>query len=166
MTSSEDLEAFIKRHRELLSKEREAEAERSSLLLSNCGSKLLEQKGLALIGLGIVGMNVGLGGKMSVVNVLLTLQIWLDVLFGKCRLIELERPAAYHTTSIFPPHAIRYSPPLHSRRFLLIDSLGLGIWLESKRMRELVLRRNHPNQRSQKQISLWIPNLLKGLSTK
>lgn len=75
MTSSEDLEAFIKRHRELLSKEREAEAERSSLLLSNCGSKLLEQKGLALIGLGIVGMNVGLGGKMSVVNVLLTLQI-------------------------------------------------------------------------------------------
>lgn len=68
MTSPADLEAFINRHRELLSKEREAEVERSSLLLSNCGPKLLEQKGLALIGLGVVGINVGLGGKMSAVN--------------------------------------------------------------------------------------------------
>lgn len=68
MTSPADLEAFINRHRELLSKEREAEVERSSLLLSNCGPKLLEQKGLALIGLGVVGINVGLGGKMLAVN--------------------------------------------------------------------------------------------------
>ena len=42
---------------------REAEVQRSSLLLSNCGPKLLEQKGLALAGLGIASMNVGLGGK-------------------------------------------------------------------------------------------------------
>lgn len=75
MASSQDLEAFIKRHRELLAKEREAEIERSSLLLSNCGPKLLEQKGLALIGLGVVGINIGLGGKMSAVHGLPTLQI-------------------------------------------------------------------------------------------
>lgn len=67
MASTEQLAAFINRHRELLAKERDAEIERSSLLLSNCGSKLLEQKGLALAGLGIVGINVGLGGKTSAV---------------------------------------------------------------------------------------------------
>ncbi|KAI0050286.1 P-loop containing nucleoside triphosphate hydrolase protein [Auriscalpium vulgare] len=87
MTSSEtDLLAFKNRHRDLLAKERNAEIERSTLLLSNCGPKLLEQKGLALNGLGIVGVNIGLGGKT---------------------LIELERPAAYHTSPSFPPHTIR-----------------------------------------------------------
>ncbi|OBZ66935.1 DNA polymerase alpha-associated DNA helicase A [Grifola frondosa] len=50
-------------------------------LLSNCGPKLLEQKGLALGGLGVASINIGLGGKT---------------------LVELERPAAYHTTPIFP----------------------------------------------------------------
>jgi DNA polymerase alpha-associated DNA helicase A len=59
------LSLFIDRHRILLAKERNAEVERSSLLLSNCGPKLLEQKGLALLGLGIVGVNIGLGGKTS-----------------------------------------------------------------------------------------------------
>uniref|UniRef100_A0A8H7XU73 DNA helicase n=1 Tax=Psilocybe cubensis TaxID=181762 RepID=A0A8H7XU73_PSICU len=63
MASESDLKAFISQQRVLLSKERDAEIERSSLLLSNCGPKLLEQKGLALGGLGIVGMNIGLGGK-------------------------------------------------------------------------------------------------------
>jgi hypothetical protein len=63
MASAVDLKNFIDRQRILLGKEREAEIERSSLLLSNCGPKLLEQKGLSLGGLGIVGMNVGLGGK-------------------------------------------------------------------------------------------------------
>lgn len=55
--------AFIARQRVLLAKEREAEIERSSLLLSNCGPKLLEQKGLSLGGLGVSGISIGLGGK-------------------------------------------------------------------------------------------------------
>ncbi|KAF8065235.1 P-loop containing nucleoside triphosphate hydrolase protein [Lyophyllum atratum] len=77
---------FIARQRLLLKKERDAEITRSSLLLSNCGPKLLEQKGLSLGGLGIVGVNIGLGGKT---------------------LVELERPTAYHTNPAFPPHTIR-----------------------------------------------------------
>ncbi|KAF9523770.1 AAA domain-containing protein [Crepidotus variabilis] len=86
MASDTDLRAFIDRQRILLAQERAAEIERSSLLLSNCGPKLLEQKGLSLAGLGVVGMNVGLGGKT---------------------LVELERPLAYHTSNIFPPHTFR-----------------------------------------------------------
>jgi len=66
MASEGDIRAFIDRQRVLLAKDRDAEIERSSLLLSNCGPKLLEQKGLSLGGLGIVGMNVGLGGKTYV----------------------------------------------------------------------------------------------------
>jgi hypothetical protein len=31
--------------------------------LSSCSQKLLEKKGLALGGLGVVGINIGLGGK-------------------------------------------------------------------------------------------------------
>lgn len=57
------LAAFIARQRILLAKEREAEIDRTSLLLSNCGPKLLEQKGLALGGLSVSSINVGLGGK-------------------------------------------------------------------------------------------------------
>ncbi|KAH9942064.1 P-loop containing nucleoside triphosphate hydrolase protein [Amylocystis lapponica] len=63
MSTDEQLRAFISRHRLLLGKEREAEVERTSLLLSNCGPKVLEQKGLALGGLGVTNVNVGLGGK-------------------------------------------------------------------------------------------------------
>ena len=63
MASAVELQDFIDRQRILLAKEREAEIERSSLLLSNCGPKILEQKGLSLGGLGVVGMHVGLGGK-------------------------------------------------------------------------------------------------------
>ncbi|KAF7968001.1 hypothetical protein HWV62_32200 [Athelia sp. TMB] len=86
MASPEELAAFIARHRALLARERDAEIERSALLLSNCGPRLLEQKGLALLGLGVASVNIGLGGKT---------------------LIELERPAAYHTSPVFPPHTIR-----------------------------------------------------------
>lgn len=81
-----DLAAFIEKQRFLLAQERSAEIQRSSLLLSNCGPKLLEQKGLSLAGLGVVAVNVGLGGKT---------------------LVELERPTAYHTSPIFPPHTFR-----------------------------------------------------------
>ena len=67
MTTSEtQLKSFIDRHRKLLLEERDAEIERSSLLLSNCGPKLLEQKGLALAALGVVGVNIGLGGKTCI----------------------------------------------------------------------------------------------------
>ncbi|PPQ95376.1 hypothetical protein CVT26_008221 [Gymnopilus dilepis] len=86
MVSEADIKTFINRQRDLLARERETEIERSSLLLSNCGPKLLEQKGLSLAGLGIASMNVGLGGKT---------------------LVELERPSAYHTSPIFPPHTFR-----------------------------------------------------------
>ncbi|XP_006455227.1 hypothetical protein AGABI2DRAFT_145440 [Agaricus bisporus var. bisporus H97] len=58
-----NITAFIDRQRVLLTKERLAEVERSSLLLSNCGPKLLEQKGLSLGGLGVANINIGLGGK-------------------------------------------------------------------------------------------------------
>lgn len=58
-----NIAAFISRQRVLLAKERQAEVERTSLLLSNCGPKLLEQKGLSLGGLGVANINIGLGGK-------------------------------------------------------------------------------------------------------
>ncbi|EPS95334.1 hypothetical protein FOMPIDRAFT_1132627 [Fomitopsis schrenkii] len=86
MSTEEQLRGFLARQRVLLSREREAEVERSSLLLSNCGPKLLEQKGLALGGLGVASINIGLGGKT---------------------LVELERPTAYHSTPLFPPHSLR-----------------------------------------------------------
>ncbi|KAE9390633.1 P-loop containing nucleoside triphosphate hydrolase protein [Gymnopus androsaceus JB14] len=87
MTSSDSqLSAFIDRQKQLLARERDTEIERSTLLLSNCSPKLLEQKGLALLGLGIHEVKIGLGGKT---------------------LVELERPSAYHTNPIFPPHTLR-----------------------------------------------------------
>lgn len=61
-----DIQAFIDQQRLLLAKEREAEIQRSSLLLTNCAAKLLEQKGLSLGGLGIADIQIGLGGKSSV----------------------------------------------------------------------------------------------------
>ncbi|KAL1701331.1 P-loop containing nucleoside triphosphate hydrolase protein [Schizophyllum commune] len=84
--ATSNLSKFIERQRQLLSAERQAEIERSSLLLSNCGPKLLEQKGLALLNLGVASINIGLGGKT---------------------LVELERPSAHHSSPIFPPHTLR-----------------------------------------------------------
>lgn len=65
-STDEIIRAFLERHRRLLAKEREAEIERTSLLLTNCAPSLLEQKGLALGGLGVANINVGLGGKTCV----------------------------------------------------------------------------------------------------
>ncbi|KAI6015013.1 AAA domain-containing protein [Pisolithus orientalis] len=84
--TAESLRAFISRQRTLLSLEREAEIERTSLLLTNCTPRLLEQKGLALGSLGVVSAGIGLGGKT---------------------LVELERPAAFHSSQLFPPHTFR-----------------------------------------------------------
>ena len=66
MSNEQHLAAFIARQRLLLSREREEEITRGSLLLTNCGTKLLEQKGLALTGLSVVDIKIGLGGKMCV----------------------------------------------------------------------------------------------------
>ena len=63
MSSETQLAAFFARHRLLLAKERDEEISRSSLLLTNCAPKLLEQKGLAITGLGVVDAKIGLGGK-------------------------------------------------------------------------------------------------------
>ncbi|KAN0094675.1 AAA domain containing protein [Tylopilus felleus] len=76
-SSESTLQAFISRQRTLLAQERDAEIERTSLILSNASPKLLEQRGLALGGLGVVSASVGLGGKT---------------------LVELERPSAYHSS--------------------------------------------------------------------
>ncbi|KAG8216052.1 DNA helicase [Butyriboletus roseoflavus] len=62
-SSESAVQAFILRHRTLLAKERDVEIERTSLILSNASPKLLEQRGLALGGLGVVSAGVGLGGK-------------------------------------------------------------------------------------------------------
>ena len=65
-STDENIRAFIQRHRDLLLKEREAEVERTSLLLTNCPPSLLEQKGLAIGSLGVANVSVGLGGKTCV----------------------------------------------------------------------------------------------------
>jgi DNA polymerase alpha-associated DNA helicase A len=61
--SEEELIAFFERERYLLQVERDEEIKRSALILSGCSARLLEVRGLALIGLGVVGINIGLGGK-------------------------------------------------------------------------------------------------------
>lgn len=66
MASQEDITTFIQRHQALLEKERDAEIEQSALLLSNCPPKLLEQKGLALVNLGVANIRIGLGGRRCV----------------------------------------------------------------------------------------------------
>ena len=56
---------FIERQKALLEKERVAEAEQNSLLRSDDPKnyKTLQTKGLALTGLTVIGITVGLGGK-------------------------------------------------------------------------------------------------------
>ncbi|OCF38686.1 DNA helicase [Kwoniella heveanensis CBS 569] len=85
------LEAFIARHQYLLQLERKAEEEQTRLLNSNCSPRLLEQRGLALGGLGVSNISVGLGGK---------------------NLIELHRPSAYHVNPQLPPHTFRNGDPV------------------------------------------------------
>lgn len=61
--SEDDLKAFITRQFYLLEREKDAELERSSLLISKCSQTVLEQRGLALGGLGVASVSIGLGGK-------------------------------------------------------------------------------------------------------
>lgn len=104
-STDEGIRKFVTRHRELLAKEREAEIERTSLLLTNCPPSLLEQKGLALGSLGVANINIGLGGKTCVDNSGLFANVLTRL---KRSLVELERPTAYSTTPLFPPHTFRY----------------------------------------------------------
>ena len=67
-STDKQLQAFIFRTRLLLARERDAEIKRSALLLTNCGQKVLEQKGLALGALGVAAVNVGLGGKTCAIS--------------------------------------------------------------------------------------------------
>lgn len=61
--SREQLAVFISRLQHLLALERAAEEDQTRLLNSKCSHRLLEQKGLALGGLGVAGISLGLGGK-------------------------------------------------------------------------------------------------------
>ena len=54
---------FFENYRRLLERERDAEIAQTALLLTNCSPKLLERKGLALTGLRVANVNIGLGGK-------------------------------------------------------------------------------------------------------
>ncbi|KAK1222273.1 hypothetical protein PQX77_014906 [Marasmius sp. AFHP31] len=64
--SSSELSAFISRQRHLLALERAADLDRSRLLLTKCPPKQLERNGLALLGLTVSNVEVGLGGKVLV----------------------------------------------------------------------------------------------------
>ena len=95
------LAAFIARQRVLLTKEREAEIDRTSLLLSNCAPRLLEQKGLALGSLSVSSINIGLGGKTWIIFQCTTYSL---LRFVEDSLVELKRP---DTSPIFPSLSFR-----------------------------------------------------------
>ncbi|WVN87678.1 uncharacterized protein L203_102864 [Cryptococcus depauperatus CBS 7841] len=103
VTTDEALSAFIKRHRQLLELERKAEEEQTRLLNSKCPPKLLEQRGLALNGLGVSGISVGLGGKS---------------------LVELYRPLVYYTSPVLPPHTFRSGDPVRIEAHVSTTSKG------------------------------------------
>lgn len=84
--SPSQVQSFLQRHLSLLLQERQAEVEESHLLLSSVSPRVLERNGLALCRLGMLNTSVGMGGKS---------------------LVELHRPAAYHTETNLPAHSFR-----------------------------------------------------------
>ncbi|ELU38648.1 DNA-binding protein SMUBP-2 [Rhizoctonia solani AG-1 IA] len=90
--TSNDVEKFLSRMRDLCLKERMAEVEQSSLLLSACSPKLLEHKGLALLGLGVSSVQIGLGGKRL-----------LPFQYGCNLVVELVSCTGLHTHKPFRP---------------------------------------------------------------
>ena len=74
MDNVDGIAPFFDQHIRLLKRERDAEIEQSSLLLSNCSPKLLEQRGLALLNLNVLNITIGLGGRRRVLTILV---IWL-----------------------------------------------------------------------------------------
>jgi DNA polymerase alpha-associated DNA helicase A len=61
--SSELLSRWLQRHADLLIEERNVEKDEARMLLSKCSPKQLERNGLAILGLGVLNVSVGLGGK-------------------------------------------------------------------------------------------------------
>lgn len=57
MGTADQLAVSISRQRDLLNRGRYAEIEQGALLLTNCGPKSLERKGLAILGLGVVSIS-------------------------------------------------------------------------------------------------------------
>ena len=80
------LQQWFKAQSTLLAEERKEEQAQSKLLLSKTSPKLLEKHGLALLGLGVASIRIGVGAKL---------------------LVELERPSAHHASPNFPPHTFR-----------------------------------------------------------
>ena len=63
MAAADQPTVFIDRQRDLPNREHDPGIEQSLLLLTNCGSKLLEKRGPVILGLGHTSLSVGLGGK-------------------------------------------------------------------------------------------------------
>lgn len=84
--SQELLLRWFQAQSRLLAEERKEEQAQSKLLLSKTAPKVLEKHGLALLGLGVASIRIGVGAKL---------------------LVELERPSAHHSTPNFPPHTFR-----------------------------------------------------------
>lgn len=63
MNPSADISVFFDRHLHLLQEERDAEIEQNAVLLSNCSPKLLEKRGLAVLNLMVMNIQVGMGGR-------------------------------------------------------------------------------------------------------
>ncbi|SAM77049.1 related to HCS1-DNA helicase A [Ustilago bromivora] len=77
---------WFRRQSHLLAEEQKEEQAQSKLLLSKTAPKTLEKHGLALLGLGVASIRIGVGAKL---------------------LVELERPSAHHSSPNFPPHSFR-----------------------------------------------------------
>lgn len=88
--SIRDLTLYFNRLSHLLSLESSADQARTSLLASNCSWDVLAQRGLALNGLSVAGISLGLGGKS---------------------LIALHRPSAFHTDPALPSSTFRPGDP-------------------------------------------------------
>ncbi|WVQ99708.1 hypothetical protein IAU59_006849 [Kwoniella sp. CBS 9459] len=109
------LEAFVSRHQYLLQLERKAEEEQTRLLNSNCSPRLLEQRGLALGGLGVSNISIGLGGK---------------------NLIELHRPSTYHVNPELPPHTFRNGDPVRIEAHVAANASTNGSKAKGKKKEE------------------------------
>ncbi|EST06277.1 P-loop containing nucleoside triphosphate hydrolase [Kalmanozyma brasiliensis GHG001] len=84
--SQELLQRWFQTQSRLLADERTEEQSQSKLLLSKTAPKILEKHGLALLGLCVASIRIGVGAKL---------------------LVELERPSAHHASPNFPPHSFR-----------------------------------------------------------
>ncbi|PWN48335.1 P-loop containing nucleoside triphosphate hydrolase protein [Violaceomyces palustris] len=62
--SKQVVKRWIQTHLDLLLKERKEEQDQTRLLLSKCPAKLLEREGLAILGLEVKGLRIGLGDKV------------------------------------------------------------------------------------------------------